>query len=232
MTTSMRSKCAQHSVIGQRQVQNHMEMTAMTGNLNDTLKCLVNDSIWGKILHIPPALKIDMPHETKGSKKENDCAKACHTEQSSENSVSHYEDENQCEFHNNSMARKQIVRKRCGLCKKLFDNQKLLNLHMKLQHKDYKYVCSHEKCTYLSVAKADVKKHIKKYGAHKFLCTFCGKGFHLASELNKHLKVHSDERNDKCSFGDCTCTYKMHDKLKWHQNKIHVSPDLQLHILF
>ena len=63
-----------------------------------------------------------------------------------------------------------------------------------------------------------------KHGAHKFLCTFCGKGFHFTSELNKHLKVHSDKRNYKCSFGDCTCTYKMCDKLKWYQNKIHVSP--------
>ena len=110
------------------------------------------------------------------------------------------------------------------MCKKLFDSQKLLNLHMKLQHKNYKYVCSYEKCTYSSVAKADVKNYIMKHGPHKFLCTFCGKGFHFTSELNKHLKVHSDERNYKCSFGDCTHTYKMCDKLKWHQNKIHVSP--------
>ena len=168
-----------------------------------------------------------MPHETKGSRKENDCAKICHTEQSSENSLSPYEDENQCEFHNNSMARKW-----CGLCKKLFDSQKLLNLHTKLQHKDYKHVCSHEKCKHLSVAKADVKKHIIKHGAHELLCTFCRKGFHFTSELNKHLKVHSDERNYKCSFGDCTHTYKTCHKLKQHQNKIHVSPDLQLHILF
>ena len=82
----------------------------MTGNLSDTLKCFVNNSIQGKILTHPPPLKIDSPHETKGSKKENDCAKSCHTEQwnniSSKNSVSHYEDENQCEFGNNSMARK------------------------------------------------------------------------------------------------------------------------------
>ena len=76
-----------------------------------------------------------MPHEIKGSKKEKNCAKSCHTEQwnniSSEKSLSQHEDENQCEFGNNSMARKCIVRKRCGLCKKLFDSQKLLNLHKK-----------------------------------------------------------------------------------------------------
>ena len=57
-----------------------------------------------------------------------------------------------------------------------------------------------------------------------FSVHFCGKGFYFTSELNKHLKVHSDERNYKCSFGDCTHTYEMHDELKWHQNKIHVSP--------
>ena len=122
------------------------------------------------------------------------------------------------------VTKKCIVRKRCGLCKKLFDSQKLLNVHTKFHHNNYKYVCSHEHCTYSSVIKANIKKHIMKHGAHKFLCTFCGKGFHFTSELNKHLKVHSDQRNYNCSFGHCTCAYKTCDELKWHENMIHVSP--------
>ena len=120
--------------------------------------------------------------------------------------------------------KKHIVRKRCSLCKKLFDSQKLLNVHMKSQHNNYRYVCSHEHCSYLSAAKADVKKHMVKHGAHKLLCTFCGKGFHFTSKLNKHLKVHSDEKDYKCSFAHCTCAYKSWDELKWHENMVHVSP--------
>ena len=108
------------------------------------------------------------------------------------------------------------------IVKNMFDSQKLLNMHTKLQHNNYRYVCTHDNCSYSSGAKEDVKKHMVKHGAPKLLCTFCGKGFHFKSELNTHLKVHSDEMNYKCSFAQCTCAYKSQDELTQHETIIHI----------
>lgn len=121
---------------------------------------------------------------------------------------------------------KQIVWKRCSLCKQLFDSQKLLNMSTNSQHNNCKYICAHRDCSFSSGAEPALKKHMLKHGTHKLLCTLCGKRLFLKSELNTHLTTHSDEKNYKCFFSQCTFSYKSATKLKWHEKHIHITPEV------
>ena len=150
-----------------------------------------------KSLHIPPALKIDMPHETKAR-----ALKRKHAIQMKE-IISHQKPM----LVDMKMKLGLNWRIPTNTHKKIADRNPWQENTLLGKGVDYAKSCLTIKNSSIFIQNLNTtitNMCAVKLCAHKFLCTFCSKGFHFTSELNKHLKVHSDERSYKCSSGDHT----------------------------
>lgn len=108
-------------------------------------------------------------------------------------------------------------------CNQHFSNEQLLNYHRKCHTADEAIVCpeceSEEFKTFNTL-------HTHLWRLHKvdmdlYGCKLCDFKTPILSRLqNFHVKIHSDERNYKCTFRNCEKSFKNSKQLKNH-NQIH-----------
>ncbi|XP_067126062.1 zinc finger protein 470-like [Centruroides vittatus] len=58
-------------------------------------------------------------------------------------------------------------------------------------------------------------------------CCICGKRFSQSANLQRHKKIHSDERPFKCKYKDCTYAAKRKDDLIQHINQTHLKTSVE-----
>lgn len=63
-----------------------------------------------------------------------------------------------------------------------------------------------------------LNRHMKSHEANQNdkICTFCGKIFFRADDLKRHIRIHTNERPFKCD--QCEKAFKQHSELKEHKN--------------
>lgn len=100
-------------------------------------------------------------------------------------------------FSKGSLSEHEVVHSRkksetCGVCGRILVNRKALILHNRLHTGERPYPCSMCGDRFLSSSRR--LAHIKsKHGERTEHCTICPSKFHLRSDLNKHMLVHSKE---------------------------------------
>lgn len=116
----------------------------------------------------------------------------------------------------------------CPLCSKAFLGEYNLNAHIRIHRNEQPYIC--KKCERAFNVKSNLNRHIRSHiREDQFTCSKCGKGcssekklaihfrshdkiphkcpqcgkeFNKKANLNRHIKIHSDEKEHSCNFCD------------------------------
>lgn len=136
----------------------------------------------------------------------------------------------------------------CLVCKNLFENISLLHVHMSIKHKGLKpYRCRYCAKNYTQLDTLDVHQQLEHIGKplpycctickeefktatqltghmdsihHKtYKCALCVKCFGHPTELKKHERTHSMERQFACDR--CDETFSLQSSLTLHKNRVH-----------
>ncbi len=106
----------------------------------------------------------------------------------------------------------------CVECGEGFVYASRLKKHMETKHCEEKLVC--EYCSYSTVYKSGLRKHIKqihlKSGEYVCMVQGCGKSFVHQKGLERHMTVHTGERNFSCEH--CQKRFKTISNLSQHLN--------------
>ncbi|CAI9722105.1 zinc finger protein 236-like [Octopus vulgaris] len=111
---------------------------------------------------------------------------------------------------------KMINKHRCGLCGKLFDTQKQLQMHEQLHTKFRPYTCRF--CGQRFTKSAMRIRHERSHlGEKPFMCIACGSSF----TRNYSLKLHEQRRHSRgpCICTDCGKVCESLSSLKFHTQK-------------
>ena len=68
-----------------------------------------------------------------------------------------------------------------------------------------------------------LQNHIAKVHEKKksFYCGLCSKPFYIVRNLNRHLKTHEKDTNEKYECDKCLKSFSQTNFLKKHQNEVH-----------
>ncbi|XP_037823192.1 zinc finger protein 271-like isoform X2 [Lucilia sericata] len=108
----------------------------------------------------------------------------------------------------------------CAVCMKLFKCQQAVARHLHRHHPEIEFF----KCPYcddnfygldLLAEHIKVKKHIQKPN----ICKYCLKSFDRKTDLNRHIRIHTDERPYSCNV--CDTAFKQVNHLKRHRESMH-----------
>ncbi|XP_046802766.1 zinc finger protein 271-like isoform X1 [Lucilia cuprina] len=108
----------------------------------------------------------------------------------------------------------------CGVCMKLFTCQQAVARHLHRHHPEIEFF----KCPYcddnfygldLLAEHIKVMKHIQKPN----ICKYCLKSFDRRTDLNRHIRIHTDERPYSCNV--CDTSFKQVNHLKRHKESMH-----------
>lgn len=103
---------------------------------------------------------------------------------------------------------------RCDICDKMFSSRKSLKVHQRLHSEMYK--C--EKCGFVSTSKLYLNQHLKKHegAAEVFVCSTCRKQFAYLSSLQRHEKLHLQDKGKAFRCSVCQLTVRSGFELKQH----------------
>ena len=88
----------------------------------------------------------------------------------------------------------------CGKCKKTFEKNTCLTIHMKI-HSDLKpYICESCRGSFKDPSAFSRHKNLHREHSKIFTCDVCQKEFKTSSNLNGHKKFHSDEHLEQMSI--------------------------------
>eukprot|EP00088_Acartia_fossae_P011214 TRINITY_DN15637_c0_g1_i8.p1 TRINITY_DN15637_c0_g1~~TRINITY_DN15637_c0_g1_i8.p1 ORF type:complete len:425 (-),score=22.69 TRINITY_DN15637_c0_g1_i8:118-1392(-) len=109
----------------------------------------------------------------------------------------------------------------CFECGKLFLRKSNLNEHMKIHSEVKNFKC--DICDASFSRPGNLQTHVTRKhggdGGKRFGCPTCGKKFHAAQQLTRHLRVHTGERPFQCDR--CVTSFARKDHLKKHKLKLH-----------
>ena len=112
----------------------------------------------------------------------------------------------------------------CDICGKKFKYVGSVALHNKRQHGDDKFDC--DMCEFSTVAKNSLQSHVNSIHTkeNKFSCTLCLYVCYQKRTLSQHFKNIHDDSEDQRKFQCDQCEFKAKckEKLKDHQNRVHV----------
>ena len=115
----------------------------------------------------------------------------------------------------------KTARKSCKICGKNFFSTMSLIYHIK-QHKDKsKFYCTN--CEHF-IHSNNYEKHISISNCAKqneaYSCEFCGKGFAHQINVVNHRKIHTNEKEFKCTL--CLKSFHQKGNLETHKKKKHM----------
>ncbi|XP_055600238.1 zinc finger protein 836-like [Uranotaenia lowii] len=104
----------------------------------------------------------------------------------------------------------------CGICSKSFGKEDSLKTHLTI-HLGKPFQC--EICSKGFAKKAFLTAHISKFhpskeGPKVNCCDICDKRFSTSGHLKDHMKIHSNEKPEKCKF--CGASFRQKQQLKVH----------------
>uniref|UniRef100_A0A8D8XL12 Zinc finger protein 26 n=1 Tax=Cacopsylla melanoneura TaxID=428564 RepID=A0A8D8XL12_9HEMI len=106
----------------------------------------------------------------------------------------------------------------CVYCGHTFNEKSNLNVHMRIHTGEKKYVC--EQCGASFAQWAGLYNHKFTHKDSKFPCTHCERAYSLPSDLQKHIKTHTENRVYVCDV--CGKVFKTAKNMRRH-TKIHIS---------
>lgn len=84
----------------------------------------------------------------------------------------------------------------CTVCSKKFTRKAHLKRHLRIHEPEKPYKCPH--CDYRGCEKSDISKHILIHEEPKHVCDVCGKAFRHIKNKELHLKRHNGQKDYKC----------------------------------
>ncbi|XP_073719128.1 uncharacterized protein [Misgurnus anguillicaudatus] len=103
----------------------------------------------------------------------------------------------------------------CITCGKTFSSQRHLERHERKHTEQKLFTRSEISFTTLQEKKLHSEEHREKKKKKQFHCEQCGKIFGSSSNLNVHMRTHSDEKPFNCT--ECGNSFKTKQHLKIHQ---------------
>lgn len=106
----------------------------------------------------------------------------------------------------------------CEKCEKSFSIKSNLKRHMQSHMREEQFTCW--KCGIKCSSEKKLAIHFRIHETISHKCPECGKLFQNKSNLTRHLKIHSNEREHSCDFCDYRAGRIYH--LKRHIQRNHV----------
>jgi len=119
----------------------------------------------------------------------------------------------------------KVVLCRFKSCGATFKKQKLLQVHLKKQHRVLEkkpFEC--KLCKYLYPSKYSLKLHMKHHEAvknFKFLCVFCSENLDSKLSLYRHTRQHHKKEAIKCKLRRCRLFFKTKEQMEEHFENRH-----------
>ena len=111
------------------------------------------------------------------------------------------------------LARKLI----CETCQKTFNKWSIFKRHSAIHVKMSKEKVTTRKKHSMTMAPPLEEGSNSKKGKRKTnICVYCDKTFHKPSDLERHVKTHTNERSFSCSKADCSKSFSLKSTLKRH----------------
>uniref|UniRef100_A0AAY5L151 C2H2-type domain-containing protein n=1 Tax=Esox lucius TaxID=8010 RepID=A0AAY5L151_ESOLU len=139
----------------------------------------------------------------------------------------------------------------CSECGKQLNGKQSLKHHQKIFHTEHPYRCGHCKMSFVSATRLETHTKTRHPATDPLLnphvCSECGRGFPVAANLKRHLRIHTGEKPYVCSqcgnsYSDggnfqkhmrshtgekpyhcslCSMKFCQTSALKWHHRKNH-----------
>lgn len=88
----------------------------------------------------------------------------------------------------------------CKKCERAFNIKSNLNRHIRSHIREEQFTCS--KCGKGCSSEKKLAIHFRSHDKIPHKCPQCGKEFNKKANLNRHIKIHSDEKGHSCNFCD------------------------------
>jgi general transcription factor IIIA len=120
-------------------------------------------------------------------------------------------------------------------CGKAFDRPIRLQMHIRSHTNERPFPCTEEGCDKSFLRNEHLKAHIKaKHNDDRgYVCTYkmhnvesgveeeCGKGFHTATRLRRHIAMHEEKEQTRCQ--DCGKEFRKQETLQRHIKSVHLN---------
>ena len=121
--------------------------------------------------------------------------------------------------------KKSVKRKnsdiKCNVCEDRFPSQRQVNIHLKKQHPDFKFVCDF--CPETHATYNSNYRHMQSHFELPHSCTLCPKRFLYPFQRDSHIRTHTGKGLTPCEWRGCrkkfTSKRSMHQHLEKHRNK-------------
>jgi general transcription factor IIIA len=120
-------------------------------------------------------------------------------------------------------------------CGKAFDRPVRLQMHIRSHTNERPFPCTEEGCDKSFLRNEHLKAHVKaKHNDERaYVCTYkihdvgtgteqeCGKGFHTATRLRRHVAMHEEKEQTRCQ--DCGQEFRKQETLQRHIKSVHLN---------
>jgi general transcription factor IIIA len=120
-------------------------------------------------------------------------------------------------------------------CGKAFDRPIRLQMHIRSHTNERPFQCTEEGCDKSFLRNEHLKAHIKaKHNNERgYVCTYqvhnietredeeCGKGFHTATRLRRHVAMHEEKEQTRCQ--ECGKEFRKQETLQRHIKSVHLN---------
>ena len=110
----------------------------------------------------------------------------------------------------------------CKYCGNIFTESRSLREHVNCTHETTE-VFSCEVCHKTFLTRGRLRRHMYIHGEFRLFCKYCGKGFHLKDNMNKHIDLVHEKKNQsrfKCEY--CSKAFNVKGNLMQHINGVHL----------